>query len=369
MDEKLFYRIALTLLPGIGPISAKNLLGYCQNAAQVFSHRPAQLQRVPGIGPRIAARIQEGKGEALRAAEREMKFLEGSPDIRALFFLDEEFPRRLRQYPDCPFLLYCRGQADLNAPRIVSIVGTRKPSPYGLHLAEDLVAGLKPYGVSVVSGLAYGIDAKVHRACLENGLATFGVLGHGLQMTYPSSHRKLAREIVQKGALLTEFHSSLGPEKDHFPMRNRIVAGMCDALVVVETGSRGGSMISAEFANGYHKDVFALPGRVGQSFSKGCHFLIKTNRAGLVENAEDIAYRMQWDMEEEPVARQFTLFEDLDDKERAVVRVIREDQVAAIDRIARQTGIESQALAGLLLNLEFKGVIRTLPGHRYAMRR
>ncbi len=365
MHEHLLYQIAVTLLPNVGAITAKNLIGYCGSAKAVFSASKKALLRIPGVGPRIVESI--GRRQVLGQAERELRFVEES-GIQAFSYFDDGYPRRLRPYPDCPVLLYYRGAADLNANRTVAIVGTRKPTAQGTAVCEALVEQLQPYEVLLVSGLAFGIDAAAHRRSLEAGIPTVGVLGHGLRSVYPAQHRQLAEKMTAAGGLLTEFTSNTGPEREHFPMRNRIIAGLCDALIVVETGAKGGSMISALFANDYHKDVFAVPGRIRDLKSAGCNQLIKSHKAHLLENIEDLAYVMRWEKADEcRPGVQTQLFAELDDAEKLIVTLLDKSTEVSIDDLTYQTKLSNSEMAALLLSLEFKGVIRSLPGKRYLL--
>lgn len=362
--SELLHKIAITKIPKVGAVLARNLISYCGGVEAVFEARKKELMAIPGIGPQIAESIVNQN--VLWAAEQEVDFIE-KHDIQPLFYLDKDYPARLKHYNDSPVLLFYKGDANLNHGRIVSIVGTRKPSIHGITFCEDLVEGLKAYGVTIVSGLAYGIDVTAHRKCVEIGIPTIGVVAHGLSMVYPPSHRSIAEKMIKNGGLLTEHTSKVGPEKEHFPIRNRIIAGLCDALVVVETAKKGGSMISAQFANSYNKDVFAVPGRLKDAKAKGCNFLIKAHRAHLLESAEDIGYVMQWEKEDQKRNVQRQLFVELDDRERFIVDKLRETEHLSIDHITHVAQLSSSEAAALMLNLELKGVVRVLAGKRYVL--
>ena len=364
MNNELLYQIALTKIPKVGPVTAKNLIGYCGGVEAVFTSTKKQLMAIPGIGAAIATAVL-GKAPLL-LAEREIKFLEHH-GVQPLFYLSEAYPHRLKPYPDCPILLYYKGQADLNATRFVAIVGTRKPTFHGKAICEQLVEELKPFRVTVVSGLAYGVDITAHRKCLEIGIPTVAVLGNGLSNMYPAVHRKTAEAMIETGGVLTEFTHETLPDREHFPMRNRVVAGMCDALVVVETKRRGGSMITASLANDYHKDVFAFPGRNTDEFSEGCNLLIKSHKAALLEGAKDLAYVMNWSQKTTPKEVQRSLFHDLDDKQSEVVTLIRSQSEITIDSLTAALQRTPSQVAATLLDLEFKGIIRSLPGKRYVL--
>lgn len=364
--NELLYQVALTKIPLVGAVTAKNLVSYCGGARAVFEARKKELLKIPGIGEQTAKSVLDKS--SLEAAERELEFIERE-NIVPIFYLSPAYPKRLRQNSDAPVVLYARGNADLNHRRTVGIVGTRKPTPYGVSFCENLVEDLKQFEPLIISGLAYGIDVTAHKKCVEIGLPTLAVLGHGLGMIYPAAHRKVAREMMESGGLLTEFASHVQPERENFPMRNRIVAGLCDVLIVVETAERGGSMITANLASGYSRDVFALPGRVKDKASKGCNQLIKRNIASLLESAEDIAKHMGWELKGGPekADRQAKLFLELTEPEKKVVDLIQEKDELGVDQLAQITQMGSAELASLLLNLEFQGVVRSLPGKRYIL--
>jgi len=362
--KDLLYKIAITQIPMVGAVTAKTLISYCGSARGVFEARKRELMRIPGIGERTAESIV--RQDVLSIAEAELAFLERY-DVRPLFYLDKAYPRRLSQYADCPLMLYFKGEADLNAARIAAIVGTRQPTPHGVAVCEELVNGLNDYGALVVSGLALGVDAAAHRKCVEIGLPTIGVLGHGLRSVYPAQHHALAERMLTCGGLLTEHISTAQPDKEHFPMRNRIIAGMCDALIVVETGKKGGSMITAQFADAYNKDVFAVPGRPGDRNSEGCNHLIKTNKAALLESVADLAYLMRWETATPLLPRQATLFVELAPEEKIIVDLLTSYDMLSIDQLIVAVDKPGSQLAAHLLSLECKGVLRTLPGKRYML--
>lgn len=362
--EDLLYKIAITRIPSVGSVTARNLISYCGSPRAVFDAGKPELLRIPGIGEHTARNVL--RKEALLEAETEIQFLE-KHGIRPLFYMDSDYPVRLRHYPDCPILLYYRGNADLNADRVVAVVGTRRPTANGQAFCESLVEGLLPYKVLIVSGLAFGIDVTAHRHCLKTGVPTVGVLGHGLNRIYPPQHRAVAEQMTAGGGLLTEYPSHVKPDREHFPMRNRIIAGMCDALVVVETARRGGSMISAEIANSYNKDVFAVPGRIHDRQSMGCNHLIKIHKAALIESAEDIAYIMRWEEPTGAPPQQPSLFVELTEEEKIIVDLLEQKETAGIDELTYNSQMTSSTMASLLLSLEFKGLIKTLPGKRYTL--
>ena len=356
-------KIAITKIPKVGPVTARNLISYCGGLEGVFEARKRELEKIPNVGAKIAQVIINK--DYFKEAEKELRFLENQ-EIKPLFFLDDDFPHRLKVLDDAPVLLYYKGTTNLNHPRIVAIVGTRKPSPLGTAICEELVEGLKVYNVLIVSGLAYGIDATAHKKSLELGIDTIGVLGHGLKQIYPSQHRQLAQKMLEKGGLLTEFTSDKGPDREHFPMRNRIVAGMCDALIVVETSIKGGSMISAQYGNEYSKDVFAFPGGIKDAYHQGCNHLIKTHKAALIESAKDIGYIMRWEETNQEEAEKKLLIK-LTDQEQIIADLLKQSEEISIDQLTYESKLGTNVVASLLLMLEFKGLVRALPGKRYIM--
>lgn len=364
MSDSLLHQIALTLVPQVGAVTAKVLVSYCGSAEAVFRARRQELLKIPGIGPTVVDCLQQA--EPLQQAERELVFLE-KHGVIPLFYTHERYPMRLRQCHDSPAMLFFQGSAVelLNADRVVAIVGTRQPTDYGKAMCEEIVEGLKPYNVLIVSGLAYGIDITAHRKATALNIPNIGVLGQGLASIYPAQHRATATKMLEQGGLLTEYVAATQPDREHFPMRNRIIAGLCDALLVVESAVSGGSMISAELAAGYEREVFALPGRVKDPKSAGCNLLIKSTRAKLVESAADLAAALQWPEPGKSAVLQIKLFLDLSPAESRLLDLIRQTPDIPIDQLSPAASLPPGELAALLLGLEFKGAIRTLPGKRY----
>ena len=361
-DPELLYKVAITQIPMVGAVTARTLISYCDGVEAVFRAKKKELCKIPGVGDLVADYVINQ--DVLGHAEQELEFME-QHGIRPLFYLDKDYPARLKPFRDSPVMLYYRGNADLNAARTVGIVGTRTPTHYGTAFCEELVDGLKAYDATIISGLAFGIDVTAHRRCLENGMPTIAALGHGLDRIYPPQHRHTALRMTENGGLLAEYPSRTQPDREHFPMRNRIIAGLSDAVVVVESGISGGSIITAKIANGYNKDVFALPGRLHDKMSLGCNHLIKTNQANLLESAADLGYIMQWEERSKSRNIQPQLFVELSDQEQIIVNLLRERSELSIDALTFEAGITHSEMAALLLDLEFKGVIRSLPGKRY----
>lgn len=369
----LTHQIGLTLLDGVGDVLAKNLVAYCGSAEQVFKTKKAQLEKIPGIGTYTSSAIVNSK-TVLQRAEAELKFIE-EKSITPLFFTDKNYPQRLKNCNDSPVMLFYKGNADLNTEKIVAVVGTRTPSSYGKQMTEMLIKDLSAIGCLVVSGLAYGIDITAHKESLDNGLNTVGVLAHGLDRVYPSVHSNYAKRMTEQGGLLTEFLSETNPDKENFPKRNRIVAGMCDALVVVESKRGGGSLITATIANSYNKDIFAYPGKANDTLSEGCNGLIKSHRANLIESSADLLYMMNWNEEKNNSTskssknNQIPLLVNLSPDEQIVAKAFENKNQLHIDEVCYATNFTISKTSTLLLQLEFSNVIKSLPGKIYQMNR
>ncbi len=351
-------------MDGVGDILAKNLITYCGSVEAVFKLKKSSLTRIPGIGQKAAESIV--RFNDYQRIEQEVKFIE-KHRIKPLFYTDKEYPLRLKSITDAPILIYTLGNLDLNAAKTVGIVGTRRATEYGKLFTEELVAFLKPLNCLVVSGLAYGIDVFAHKSAIANQLPTVGVMAHGLDRIYPGAHQKTARQMLEHGGLVTEFPSTTNPDKENFPRRNRIVAGLSDVLVVVETPNKGGAMITADIANSYNKDIMALPGRVGDEFSVGCNTLIKQNKAAIITKPEDLTELMNWDLEPKKKRKLQTQLFDLDETDSKVVGFIRQMVKAGIDDISISMGMDSGEISLRLLDLEFRNIIRTLPGKYYEL--
>ena len=360
----LIYQIGVTLIKGVGAVNGKKLVAYCGSPEAVFKEGAAALSKIPGIGAAKVRLIRSQK--VLQRAESEIEFIT-KYNIQPLFYTDPAYPSRLLNCEDGPLMLYYKGKAQMNTARTVAVVGTRRATNYGKAKCEEILSDLQTKNILVVSGLAYGIDSCAHRRSLELGINTIGVLGHGLDRIYPAQNKKLAGRMVDQGGLLTEFMSGTNPDRENFPKRNRIVAGMVDAVLVVESDRKGGALITAGIANSYNRDVFSVPGRVGDDNSRGCHFLIKTNRAALIENGNDLAYFMGWDDVKVEKKSQQELFVDLTSEEKLIMETIREYGELAIDQITLKTKLSTSKVAASLLNLEFEGLVKSLPGKLYAV--
>jgi DNA processing protein len=364
-DERL-YQIALGQISGIGPVLYRRLVHHCGSASAVFNEKSKLLEQIPGVGTFTASLLKDKY--VLQCAERELAFIE-KHTIQLLFFEDKSYPHRLLHCYDAPPLLYYRGNADLNHRHIISIVGTRKPSQEGMLLCAQLVEGLAQYDVLVVSGLAFGIDTIAHRTAVEMKIPTVGVLAHGLDKLYPEANRSLAKRMLRNGGLLSDYPSGTIPDKENFPMRNRIVAGISDAILVVESGLKGGSLITAEYGNNYNRDVFALPGRITDEKSTGCLQLIRANKAALVSSATEIAQVMNWTAGTQvPMqAVDMTTGVQLDPDEKQVLDMMRGQIHKHVDEIAMSLHRPPLLIGSLLMNLEFNGLVRSMPGGFYRL--
>jgi DNA processing protein len=338
MEEPDVYRIALGMIPGIGGITARKILAYTGSAEAVFSVPRKTLLGIPGVGDLLADRIRNTA--ILDQARRELEFI-NKRRITCLFYGENAYPERLLDCYDAPMLLYMLGQVNLNGSRMISIVGTRRPG-------------------------SYGIDHCAHRSAMENGLDTIAVLGHGLKYMYPALHRQVAAKITRQGALLSDFASDQKPERNNFIRRNRIIAGLSDVTIVVQSGLKGGALITADIANSYHRDVFTFPGRVGDPASAGCNQLIKTHEAALIEGAGDVAYLLGWDTDQPAeMEKPEKLFRGLSDKEKQIIEILRSEGHVSMDRISLKCSIPLSRISEILLNLELAGLIKCLPGDVY----
>ncbi len=361
----VLYQIALTLVPGIGDVLGKKLVTYCGSAEAVFREKNKLLAKIPRVGGKILEALS-GKTILERAA-KELAFIEKFR-IRTLFFLDKDYPFRLKNCIDSPVMLYYKGTADLNGSRIVGVVGTRNATDYGRSACHRIISDLAQDKVIIVSGLAYGIDSCAHRAALENNLATIGVLGHGLDRIYPYQNKILAEKMMNNGGLLTEFMSDTQPDRENFPKRNRIIAGICDAILVVEAADKGGALITAEIGNSYNRDVFAIPGRINDPYSEGTNRLIRKNIAALVQSAGDIRYLMGWEEQgKKPDGFQKKIFLEMTTDEKVLVDYLNNNGPSGIDDICILCRLSMSTTSAALLNLEFEGIVKSMPGKIYAL--
>jgi DNA processing protein len=363
-EINLKHKIALSLIPGIGDINARKLVSHIGSVEGVFSESYRTLIKIPGIGINLARSICERS--YLETAEKEVEYVTKN-NIRTFFYLDNDYPYRLRQCDDSPVTFYFTGNCDLNAQKLLSVVGTRNATPRGKELCDKIINGLAVGhpDLIIVSGLAYGIDIASHKAALANNLQTIGVLAHGFKTTYPSVHRSTAHEIQERGGLITDFLSDALPERNNFLKRNRIIAGLSDATLVVESGIKGGALITADIAGSYNRDVFAVPGRPGDQWSAGCNSLIKNNKAALIETARDIEYFLTWESSGTKIPVQKTLFNELSEFEKIIYEYLSRYGEMNIDHLCRAVEIPVYKLSALLLQMEFNGIIKCYPGNLY----
>lgn len=365
MTEETRYQLALTQIPQIGDIVAKELIRHFGKASDIFKARPRELEKITGIGAVRANAIKQFAD--FRKTEEEMIFMHKF-NIRPLFYTDPTYPQRLQHCVDAPVMLYFRGNADLNASRIVNIVGTRRPSEYGKKICKEIVEELGREQITVVSGLAYGIDVIAHQAALACNTPTIGILAHGLDRMYPAEHYEVARKMMTNGGLLTDFMSGTTPDKQNFPRRNRIVAGMADVTIVIESGEKGGSLITADIAASYNRDVMAVPGRINDERSAGCLQLVRTHKAAILTGAGDVMEIMGWqEREQKETVRQKELFIPLNPEEQQLIALFQHKKQLHIDEIYRACQLPGSQVAATLLNLEIQALVKALPGNCYAL--
>ncbi|GHT76930.1 DNA processing protein DprA [Bacteroidia bacterium] len=367
-NQNVLYQIGMTLVKGIGTVTAKQIVETLGDVSLLFKEKKSVLERIPGISRRIVTEIH--RPEILQQAEKELLFIEKNK-LQTFFIGDETYPERLKDCIDAPVMLYYKGNANLNAEKIISIVGTRNASGYGREITEKIIQDVSVVypELLIVSGLAYGIDICAHKSALKHHLPTVGVLAHGLDRIYPHVHRSTAVEMLQQGGLLTDFVSGTAPDRQNFIKRNRIVAGLSDCTLVVESAEKGGALITANIADSYHRDVFAVPGKATDAYSAGCNVLIKYKKAALVACADDIFREMCWNEakkgEKKPVQRK--IFVDLTSEEQILVDVLSKTAQMQLNMLAITVNLPIHQLASLLFELEMKGVVRCLPGGLYEL--
>ncbi len=369
MDDSRLYQMALSMVPGIGNVITKTLISYCGSAKNIFTTNKNKLSKIPGIGEKTANSIL--KFNQFDEAEKELiKCKDHQIDL--LFFTDAKFPRRLKECIDAPVLLFSKGNFDLNESKVISIVGTRQATSYGREFLEQFINHIAPHQPVIVSGLAYGIDVISHKEALKNKLSTIGVMASGMDIIYPSSHKKYVYEMMENGGIVSEYKIGTIPDAHNFPSRNRIIAGLSDATIVVEASEKGGALITAEIANNYNRDVFAVPGNVGNNYSKGCNDLIKKHKANILTSAKDIEYYLNWEVgkvAESSYDDDQKWLEELNKEEKHIVQTILENENnMLIDDLSWKTQIPLNFIATHILNLEFKGIVKSLPGKRYRVK-
>lgn len=359
-EKELLYTLALQKTAKIGDVNAKKLIRHCGNPEAVLKEKKENLLKIDGIGTYIVSDLQNA--ENLKAAENELKFIQ-KEKIQTHYFLDETYPKRLQHCADGPILLFQKGNANLNTSKMISIVGTRKATSYGTGFCEELIESLSPLQPTIVSGFAYGIDIIAQRASIKNNIPTIGCLAHGLNQIYPKVHERYMKSVQENGAFVTDFWSTSNPDRENFLKRNRLIAGMTQATIVIESAEKGGSLVTAHIANSYNRDVFAVPGRVGDSQSIGCNNLIKQQRAHILTSAADIVYLLGWELEAEPFQPvQKQLFVDLSPEEAVIHSYLQEKGQSVLDSIALECKLPIHKTAPILLQMEMKGVVKPLPG-------
>jgi len=359
--EKLLAILRLQKTKAVGDVLAKKLIVATGDVAQIFKEKPSNLLKINGIGRNVTNQLFNKKN--LELAELEMEYIEQN-NIAFSYFLDNDYPINLQQCIDAPILFFKDGNMDLNNDRIISIVGTRNMTSYGRGICQELIQGLKSHNPIIVSGFAYGVDICAHKEAVKNELQTIAVLAHGFDQIYPKVHKKYINQVHKNGGFITEFWHDENPLRENFLKRNRIVAGISQATIIIESAEKGGSLVTADIANSYSRDVFAIPGRTTDLFSKGCNQLIKTNKAGVITSAEDIAKMLNWDLSKSKNSRplQQQLFTELNDQEQKVYDYLFENGKQLLDVIAIECQIPTYKLASLLLQLEMKNLVKPLPG-------
>ena len=364
------YQLALTLVEGVGSIMFRQLISSLGSAENVFKAKTDKLLKTPGVGKQIIDGLRDKA--LLSKAESILKEAE-KQQIKLYFSIDKDYPARLKSLYDSPAILYFKGNGDLSALRTVGIVGTRQATEYGRKVTEEIVEQLKPYGVSIISGLAYGIDIAAHKAAIDNEVPTIGVMASGLDIIYPAAHKKYAEQMLDKGGLLSESPFGMKPIRNLFIARNRIIAGLSDVNIVVESADKGGALVTADFANNYHHEVFAVPGSLANKYSMGCHKLIKENKANIFTEVNDIIEAMNWGSEGTGIAKTKHREPEIDlaqftQEEGQVIAYLRTHGETQIDNLSFQTQIPINRLASLLLNLEFQGIIKAMAGKKFGLK-
>ena len=363
MTNELVFQISLELIPGIGSKAIKQLISYCGSASSVYSTPKSKLLKIPGVGEKLAQLISDSK--PIKEAETILVSAE-KIGAEAFHYTHPDFPNRLKQVDDAPNILFKKGNADLNPKRSIAIVGTRKATPYGKEVTEKIVRELANHEVQIVSGLAYGIDIQAHKSCLDHSVSTIGVLAGGLDRVYPSIHKQYAEAMQLDGAIVSESIPGTKPDPHLFPARNRIIAGMADAVIVVEAAAKGGALITAHIADSYNRTVFAVPGDLGHSYSEGTNHLIASQKAIIYTSIDDLIYNLHWDIESKKAIPKALI--DLDIPEQSIYDTIQENRSPLeIDLIATRTQIPINQVASHLLNLEFKNLVKSLPGKKFAI--
>jgi DNA processing protein len=362
-DTELLNTLALLKIEGVGDIVAKKLINHCGSAEAVFKAKKSQLKAIEGVGEIMYNNLRNT--EVFKVAGQELKFVKDN-GIKPFFYLEKEYPERLKHCIDGPVVLFTSGDINLEGRKTISIVGTRQMTSYGADFCRRLIEDLSPLDPVIISGFAYGVDIHAHTVAMDNNLKTIGVVAHGLNQVYPKMHKKYVSKMEENGGFITEFWSTSNPDRENFVKRNRIVAGLSEATIIIESADKGGSLITANIANDYNRDVFAVPGRVTDKYSMGCNNLIKQQKANVLTDAADLIYMLNWQLEEKkqkPVQKQ--LFISLENDEQRVYDYLQKNGKELMDIIALQCEMPIYKISSLLLNMELKGVIRPLPGKMF----
>ena len=361
MNDDLLYLIALKKIPLIGDITAKKLIAHFGSAKNIFAQRRSSLEKVMGIGSKITQNILNS--QYLQEAETELLFTKKN-GISIVSYTDAHYPKLLKQCVDSPILFYQKGHINLQNKRLLSIVGTRNITTYGTAFCEQLIEELAPLDVVIVSGYAYGVDITAHKAAMKHRLQTVACLAHGLNLIYPATHAKYCEAMEENGGFITDFSSQSPFDRKNFLSRNRIIAGLTEATVVIESGKKGGSLVTADIAFSYNREVFAVPGRTTDTYSIGCNELIRNRKANILTSAKDLIYLLNWDTPA-PKAVQQELFIDLSPDEELVANYLKENGKQALDELALGCQIPIYQLSNLLFQMELKGVVNPLPGKMF----
>jgi DNA processing protein len=361
----LTYVLALQHVPRIGDITAKKLISHCGSAEGVLKEKQSNLLKIDGIGALTIKGLSDSRH--LKEAEKELQFIKDN-NIKSLYFTDGDYPERLKHCIDSPILLFQAGNINLSQKRIISVIGTRKITTYGVAFCKKMIEQLAPFDPIIVSGFAYGTDITAQKAAIKHNLQTIGCLAHGLNQIYPKTHKKYMTQIEENGGFLTDFWSTDPFDRNNFLKRNRIIAGMSEATIVIESAEKGGSLVTADIANSYGKDVFAVPGRATDNQSIGCNNLIKTHQAYLLSNPLDIPYMLNWQLENnEKPAIQKQLFVELNTEEKLIYNFLKGNDKQLLDVIAKACDLPVFKVAGILLEMELKGLTRPLPGKLFEL--
>lgn len=362
--EDLKYQIGISMIDGIGPKNAKKLISYCGGVQEVFNANKTQLMKIPGMGSKTVQKILGNN--VLERAEEEVQFVNEN-NIQTSFYLNKDYPRRLVHCEDAPLILYTRGKMDLNVEKIISIVGTRRATEYGKDRCKEIIEELAKYNPLITSGLAYGVDIFAHKEAVKHNLQTVACVAHSLDRLYPAVHKPTADKMMDNGGLISEFVSGTKPDRENFPQRNRVIAGLADLTIVIESDIRGGSLITAEQANSYNRDVMAIPGRIGDRYSSGCNYLIKMDKANILTSPDDIIKLMGWNIEKKSKPTQQSLFVHLSADEEKLREFMVGKKRIALDELSYTCDLSISKTSSLLLTMEFKGVVKSLPGKIYEL--